>query len=216
MPRFISRYGFCSAIQVTLLISAIAICRISSAASFTGGNSIALRTSAASGLPSTAATAVYLDEFTMAGTVVQTLPVSGGVRKHACQCARAAEAGTGIFPANPMAALLPWLLCNSAHADSIIWPGGVHASRDLGSRRKTHKRRGGDSRGLCMLQRTGRDCECGDERQHCSRCSNTQSRRSHHHSASRWDGRSNLLCDRSRWWPLLHWRQRSVGPRALF
>lgn len=200
MPRYISRYGVYSVIQVTLLISAIANCRISSAASFTGGNLITLRTSAASGLPSTAATAVYIDEFATAGTLVQALPVSVGIRK-----------------ITPTARLIRMCI----HAGPVIRLGGVHASWHLGSCRKTHKRRGGNSRGVCMLQRAGRDCECGYERQRRSGCSNSQ---------SRWDGRSrqysqhcvrqpagrDLLCNRSCWGPLLHWRQRTVWPRALF
>lgn len=45
------------------------------AAPFSGGNFITLRTSAASGSPSGAATAVYLDEVTVAGLVAQTVNV---------------------------------------------------------------------------------------------------------------------------------------------
>jgi hypothetical protein len=48
------------------------------AATFAGGNFIVLRTRAAGGIPTTAATAVFLDEMTVAGSVAQTVNVSSG------------------------------------------------------------------------------------------------------------------------------------------
>jgi hypothetical protein len=59
-----------------LSLTAIISPHFAAAATFAGGNFIVLRTRASGGVPTTASTAVFLDEMTVAGSVAQTVNVS--------------------------------------------------------------------------------------------------------------------------------------------